>query len=116
MQGAHSQQDISDAMRDHAAACVLRPPADCMTCRAAAPLVRPDHLVHPFGTEQDPVLGLQPEAERFWTPPLSPQPPGDGATDTAGQCTRSVPELWLSGLRRALRLLKAVATASCVSS
>ena len=61
-------------------------------------------------------LGPQPKVDLLLTPPLSPQLTGDGATDTAGQFARLVPNLLLSGLRRVLRLLKTVATASCASS
>ncbi len=111
-------------MRNHAAArrvspapvVALAPSPQESPEIAACALVRPDHLVDPFVTDSEAALGPQPKADLLRTPPLRPQLTGDGATDTAGQFARLVPSLLLSGLRRVLCLLKAVAPASCVSS
>jgi hypothetical protein len=66
--------------------------------------------------ESEAAFVLQPEADLLRTPAFRLQLAGDGATDTAGQLARLVPDLLLSGLRRALRLLKAGAPPACVPS
>ena len=66
--------------------------------------------------EGDPARGVHPEADLLGTPAFRPQLPSDGATDTTGQFARLVPDLLLSGLRRVLGLLKAVAPLTCVPS
>lgn len=79
-------------MRDHATAGVLRPtpvvflapsPQETPQIPTRA-LVCPDHLVDPFMTERDPVLGPYPETELLWTPALRPQLASEGATDRGG--------------------------------
>lgn len=93
-----------DAMRDYASTGVLStapgivlatPPQEPPEV-AVRPLVLPDHPIDPFVAEWRPALGLQPEAELLRTPAFGPQ------------LARLAPDLRLSGLRRALRLLKAV--------
>ena len=83
---------------------------------AAPAFVGPDHLVDPFMAEGDPPRGVQPEADLLGTPTFRPHLTRDGATDTAGQVARLVPDLLLSGLRRVLGLLKAVTPPACVPS
>ena len=60
-------------------------------------------------TEGNPTRVPQPEADLLRAPAFGPQLAGDGATHTECQLARLVPDLRMSGLRGALRLLKAVA-------
>ena len=115
---------MSDPMRDNAAArsvspapvvFLATPPQEAPEIVARA-LVRPDHLIDPFGTQREAAFVPQPKAELLRTPPFRPQLPGDGPTDTARQFARLVPDQLLAGLCRTLRLLKAVAPPSCVAS
>ena len=111
-------------MRDYAASGVLRPtpvvPLAPSTQEAPEitthALVRPDHLIDPFRAEREATFVPQPKTELLWTPPFRPELPGKSAPDTAGQFAWLVPDLLLSRLGRALRLLKPVAPPSCVPS
>ena len=76
---------------------------------AARALIVPDHPVDPFMAEGDPTRVPQPEADLLRAPAFGPQLAGDGATLTECQIARLVPDLRMSGLRRALRLCKTVA-------
>jgi len=106
-----------DAMRDYASTgvlsttpvIVLATPSQEPPEVAARPLVVPDHSVDPFVAECHPALGPQPEADLLRAPAFLPQRAGDRAPHTEGQLARLVSNLLLSGLRVALRLLKAVA-------
>lgn len=89
-------------MGNHSAARVLRPtpvvflatPPQETPEVAAGALIIPDHPVNPF------------VAEGYSA--FSPQLAGNGATNTARQLARLMPDLLLSGLRPALGLLKAI--------
>ena len=111
-------------MRDGAAACVLRPtrviflaaPPQETPEVAARALVFPDHPIDLFVAEREAALGLQPDAYLLRTPPFRPQFAGDGATDTARQFARFVPDLFLSDQRCVPGLLKAIPPPPCVPS
>ena len=106
-----------DAMRDHASTgmlgttpgIVLATPAQEPPEAAARARGVPDHSVDPFVAECHPTLGPQPKADLLRAPAFLPQLAGDRAPHTEGQLARRVSNRLLSGLRVALRLLKAVA-------